>query len=600
MASLWFTLFGSKTLAALAHATQAGNVEKVRSILPYIDGNALSAGDLKTAERDPLHIAARMGNLPIVRMLLEHCHAGQPAFARREPALVAAAENGHETVVAELLRHGSLEVPLRCMYQVAKDGNLTLARLIVSGCAHLNGRLCISKMTPDEDRDHVDTVIGVAARNGHRDIVALLLAHGVSPNATSEAAYTMRHGPLDSAATRADVEMMRTLLRCGADVNGAGETCPLHCAARQGNIAAMRLLLSAGADVQRRQGERYGRNTSLHEAVGSGQLEAARLLLECGAEVNATAGTDDDTPLHLCAASNRLDLIQLLLQYSANPNAGKRRRPLDLAAISGSIAAMKALLNAGAEPSASLDHAACAKDSAIIRLLLDAGADIQRGHPLHHAVRTMNVSSVRLLLDRGADVHLPFQEQTWMAPSTPLQYVLRQQDEEGRWASRSQGPPSEKSLKLEQVLQILREHTDRRLSPHAKQIREHIDSKRIFGVLRAPNIPDAMMRKTAELCSVAQSADILAVVDLSVVSPVNAAFAVCIEGIRYRGHNRKPAFISYEELVDLPIAVSRSHVQLGPVHWFSQLGSGRTSNEQIGQLLTDIQFILRANHRKSE
>ena len=99
-----------------------------------------------------------------------------------------------------------------------------------------------------------------------------------------------------------------------------------------------------------------------------------------------------DTPLHAAAAGHRVEIAKLLLVAGAEVNAtGKLRhaRPLHYAA------------DGGPERDAK-------RQVAMIRLLLEAGADIQAqdkngATPLHRAVRTRCAEAVKCLLDAGAD-----------------------------------------------------------------------------------------------------------------------------------------------------------------------------------------------------
>ena len=99
-----------------------------------------------------------------------------------------------------------------------------------------------------------------------------------------------------------------------------------------------------------------------------------------------------DTALHVAAAGYRVEIAKLLLAAGADPNAARNHRrsaPLHYAA-DGS----------GCEPE---------RQVAMIRLLLDAGADIHAqdkngATPLHRAVRTRCAAAVKCLLDAGADV----------------------------------------------------------------------------------------------------------------------------------------------------------------------------------------------------
>lgn len=99
-----------------------------------------------------------------------------------------------------------------------------------------------------------------------------------------------------------------------------------------------------------------------------------------------------DTPLHAAAAGYRVEIAKLLLAAGADANAaGNHRR-------SGP-------LHYAADGSPERD---AKRQVAMIRLLLEAGADVQAqdkngATPLHRAVRTRCAEAVRCLLAAGAE-----------------------------------------------------------------------------------------------------------------------------------------------------------------------------------------------------
>jgi len=102
-----------------------------------------------------------------------------------------------------------------------------------------------------------------------------------------------------------------------------------------------------------------------------------------------------DTALHAAAAGYRVEIATMLLAGGANPNsAGNHRRSQPL-----HYAADGYLENPSWDPK---------RQVAMIRLLLDAGAEIQGqdkngATSLHRAVRTRCAAAVNCLLDAGAD-----------------------------------------------------------------------------------------------------------------------------------------------------------------------------------------------------
>lgn len=172
------------------------------------------------------------------------------------------------------------------------------------------------------------TALMLAARPAHSHrAVELLLARGARAKATNRWGATA----LMAAAAGGDLSSVELLLRHGAEANAqpginpdafvlGGGRSALMWAAYRGDTQMIRLLIDAGADVN----SAGFLGTPLSQAVWSAQPEAARLLIEKGANVNATGPFDGFAPLHWAASSEGRDtsLIQLLLQSGADVNRG--------------------------------------------------------------------------------------------------------------------------------------------------------------------------------------------------------------------------------------------------------------------------------------
>lgn len=157
--------------------------------------------------------------------------------------------------------------------------------------------------------------------------------------------------PVADAAERSDLEAVKTLLRQGADVNTAqndGMTA-LHWAAANNDIDIAKTLLYAGAAV--RATTRLGGYNPLHLASRGGHAEVARLILEAGADPN-TFTTTGVTAMHFAADADAGAVIELLAAHGGDADvrdAFAERTPLMFGAVRGADAAVRALLNAGAD-----------------------------------------------------------------------------------------------------------------------------------------------------------------------------------------------------------------------------------------------------------
>ena len=126
---------------------------------------------------------------------------------------------------------------------------------------------------------------------------------------------------LYNAAKEGDLELVRSLLEKGADVN---ETCasgltPLHWTSIK-DLAIAKLLLENGANINATDSDK---NTPLHWLALSPlqhPIELAKLLIENGADVNAIK-TDGSTALHWACYYDHTDLAELLLKNGSDVNA---------------------------------------------------------------------------------------------------------------------------------------------------------------------------------------------------------------------------------------------------------------------------------------
>lgn len=139
------------------------------------------------------------------------------------------------------------------------------------------------------------TPLQLAAKRGQIEIVRLLIQFGEDIKVGN--CCEGRHSPpLALASEFGHEEVVRYLVDQGANVNGEKETypIPIHGAARKCNFSMIQLLVSLGANVNTRD-PRNG-NTLLHELVlTEGHKETLMYLFSQGADIDAL-NTDGKTP----------------------------------------------------------------------------------------------------------------------------------------------------------------------------------------------------------------------------------------------------------------------------------------------------------------
>jgi ankyrin repeat protein len=265
---------------------------------------------------------------------------------------------------------------------------------------------------------------------------------------------------LRDAIAREDSAAVSDLLATGADPDRYedNELPHLAFASRRGSVPIVRLLLNAKADPDARSDSG---GTPLLEAVAAGHGEVALLLLDARADVDGTAKIREKTgefveytPLMMAAKLGDTGLVRMLIDHGANVNSqarayivakhttfvGDGKTPLMYAVISGSTEIVRMLLDHRAKigtreesnflllsfnlgggfdaplfvgepvyfPHSTAFHLACViGDTAMMRLLLDAGADIEMEDglnysPIHLAIHFHNPGAAGLLILRGA------------------------------------------------------------------------------------------------------------------------------------------------------------------------------------------------------
>lgn len=172
-------------------------------------------------------------------------------------------------------------------------------------------------------------------------------------------------------------------------------------------------------------------------AATSGDTDALAQALDEGASLSASGTAQyGSTALHLAAGGGHEAAVRLLLERGADPDAVSDEGLTPLLHATPEVARL--LIDAGADVNPEdtygsgtpLGNAVISDDLDYIRLLLDAGADpdaivpvLSQQGPLHFAVTNGSADAIRLLLDAGADPNLADE-----LGFTPLLYAVSGQE----------------------------------------------------------------------------------------------------------------------------------------------------------------------------
>jgi ankyrin repeat protein len=438
----------------LIDAVKSGNPEAVRNLLK----NRALVNIPEPDGTTPLQWAVRADDLPMVESLLG---AGANAKAPNRygiTPLELAATNGNPAMIAALLKAGADPTVVKpggqtILMSAARTGNPDVVRILLEHSPAVNAR---------ED-SYGETALMWAASENHAAAAKLLIEHGADVNA--------RSNKLNYTKDRFGLEGVITVLPHGSWT-------PLMYAARQGSLGAARVLADAGAGLNLTDPDG---TTALVLAIINSHFDTAALLLAKGADPNLADSTGM-APLYAAVDMNTLgevygrpaqqqvsgdttalDLIGLLLRQGANPNAqlktptlyrahtpgeptlGDGATPLMRAAKNGDAAAMRLLLENGADPAlAQRNHTTAlmmaagfgrglgvfAKDYATeaemiegLKVLLARHVDVNavndNGQTALHFAALSSDATVRLLAEHGAQLDIKDKQ-----GRTPLDFAL--------------------------------------------------------------------------------------------------------------------------------------------------------------------------------
>ncbi|CAK6970680.1 caskin-2-like [Scomber scombrus] len=203
----------SDGFSAMHHAALTGTTELLSLLL-----EAQATVDIKDINgMRPLHYAAWQGKADSILLLLRAgASVNSPSHDGQIP-LHLSAQYGHYEVSEMLLQHQSNP----CMMNKAKKtpldlscefGRLKVAQLLLS--SNMVAALLEGEVGHDSLDAPSTTPLHLAARNGHKDIIKLLLKAGIDINRATKAGTS-----LHEAALYGKTEVVRLLLDAGINVN---------------------------------------------------------------------------------------------------------------------------------------------------------------------------------------------------------------------------------------------------------------------------------------------------------------------------------------------------------------------------------------------
>ena len=230
-----------------------------------------------------------------------------PLFAAdRDPgvAFAVAIEDHDVDAVKDLLKSGlSTETPIEYgehkitpLVKAAWDGDEGIVDVLLAAGAKVNANAT----------DTGETALMNAVTRGHIAIIQKLLKAGADVSPKNKFQFNAFTSAV--AAGKADIAAM--LLDAGAKIeDGAAGLTPLQFAASAGNVDMIRFLVKRGANVN--HGVKSGEQTALLSAIYGAHPEAVQALVDLKADVNAKT-KDGDTPLKVAMKGDQDDMVKIL------------------------------------------------------------------------------------------------------------------------------------------------------------------------------------------------------------------------------------------------------------------------------------------------
>lgn len=246
------------------------------------------------------------------------------ALLKEEIELCDAARNGHLRDVSDLLERAGVNVHVDDDFALrwsARNGHYDVVKLLLCRRANVHAM--------------EDEALRFAAQNGHAEIVSLLLEHNAN-------VFSLNQAALIVAASRGHFDVVQLLLdKGGGDVHVQDDSA-LFWAAYGGYCDVVQMLLDKGANIF---AEKLFPMTASH-----GQLSVMKLLLENEPSIIMNNNNNDTGGLALCeaVAHGYMEIVDFLLQQGVDVHVF-RDKALRLAIERRHFEIVRALLECGAE-----------------------------------------------------------------------------------------------------------------------------------------------------------------------------------------------------------------------------------------------------------
>lgn len=399
--------------------------------VPMAEWLIQQGADLKKANNigvTALTAAARYGQTNTVKLLIEAYKNQNLSLTDDLNPLSFAIENKHNETV-DLLLNNNLN---QYFYVACQTGWFKLIKFLLEKGANL------AYQSNTASPAGAQTALAAACRNGHHDIVELLIDQEAANHEPDF--IKLLHTTIQNEHQTITELLLNRIEIPTSELNRPyqGSTL-LYLASQQGFAAIIELLLKEEIEINKYN--TVEKMTALHIASQFGYLDVVQLLIKHGAEIDIK-NRAGKMPIHLAYEYVHPKITELLLAATVFPDHEKAAymtyltKALQIALEYGQKDLIKMLIERGADVNAILEkgqsvfHLACFKgDRDIVNLMIElGGADLNKADrskegktPLYIACEKNNIEVVDLLIQKGVKVN----KMTTHSGKTPISMACK-------------------------------------------------------------------------------------------------------------------------------------------------------------------------------
>lgn len=370
----------------------------------------LDAGaEVNPVNLPPLFLAVEKNCYKMTERLIERGANVNTIYNNQTPLIIAVKKENIKIV--KLLIRNKADINVKsttakaALLAAIRKSNLVIFKILVNAIADLN--------SPDLLPLHL------AILQDNYVFTEYLISSGANVNSLGK----KRQTPLHTAVFNESKIIINLLLKNDADVNVFDDDnlSPLKIAVIKGNKEIVELLIDKAKSTVK-----ASLKSLLKIAWNNSTFKIFELLLNVGLEVYPLAAGKIVPPLHMAVLKNNFETFDRLINDGADINdLFWEKTPLDIAVRRG-YKEMTALLvknkaNVNLKNGKSILVVAVKKDNfELMRILVDAGADVNSGAPLNQAIENNNYEIVKYLVTNGANVNASGE---WGI--TPLEHAVK-------------------------------------------------------------------------------------------------------------------------------------------------------------------------------